>query len=145
MKVLCPLTDWQTTKAERGKATGNDVTTRLVISADNWNWFIGLGRQAKDGEETVVGQKAYPSMRLLLGRLKTMGDEINFNTAVNSIAKALADKTGIAAPVIPELPNQKASEAFGATLDKRYNTAMVFRDSLPPDVMKRIFKSDEAD
>jgi hypothetical protein len=159
MQFLCHITDWDKRTVERGRAAGNEITTRTVIAADNWNWLIGLETQ---GKPQIIGQKFYGGFSTLLPALYQ--EKVDVNIVSKRVIAELSLRTGIAfdadkvtvtmpakSPVTTRCGSGKAIDPvenswaiLGRKIDVHFD--VIFNGPVhPPTIIKRIFKAVESD
>jgi len=128
-RILCPITGWDTQMIERGRRIGTESTSRFVVSCDKRNWVV-----AKQVGDNIVGQKFYPSFRLLIpGAVKEFDfDPVNL---VQKIVHALATLSGK-----PVCQAEQTDDllAVGKEIDTYYKTS----HHLHEDVLNRLFRDD---
>ena len=143
MKILCPITDWDTRIVAKGFAVGNEITTRYVIAGDSWGWNISLQNKGKD----PAGKKFWGNMKTFFYALPEQCEKegilegLNPQTIVETIVKALVEKTGKRSIPIPLLANKEDLFNFGKKIDDIFGTS--YMREYPPQVISRIFKTTE--
>ncbi len=138
MQLLCAITDWEKRTAERGKAAGNQITSRMVVAGDNWNYVYGL--QSGTEAANIIGQAFYTSIRILLWAIAYRLDIVNRKGA----AQRVVDAINARAKTKFQLPEDPAQwEAFGKRIDDQLGTS--YGRSYPPKVMKTFFGANEVE
>ena len=140
MELFIPLTPFQTKTAERGKASGNQVTTRFVLAADNWNWAFGYQKANESGD--LVGQSFFGSMRQMLFFLSKI-DGLSIQTVVANVVKEFENRTGKVGPVVNDHSLLNLDQ-LGQNIDLIFGTSYFIFDGTgtgrKPMVLERIFK-----
>jgi hypothetical protein len=129
--ILCGLTPWATYTTERGRGAGNQVTNRLVVACDKYNWIIG---QQAEGADSLTGGMFYPSFRLLLKCMVDYCPGVNKAEAVQAINQALAEKLGMT-PVAVDM-GQSVTD-IGLSFDNYYKVSIHRHGGA--EVRKRLF------
>jgi len=127
--VLCPLTDWVTTKVKIGRAIGNVITRRIVIAADSSNWM--LRQQFEDGK-LGQGGHYYPGFKLLLQRVKQLHGLEPLKVAVTVVGH-LNELMGVR-----EFQGSVDIEELGTAIDKTFKVNFNVHDN----VLGRVFRGD---
>lgn len=144
MQTLCEITDWTTSTVERGRGTGNEITTRSVIAADNWNWIVGIEKKSTDPKKpnTVVGQTFHGSIRLLAAHF-AKEQPGSLTSLLPNIARALTNQTGTAINV-PICCTDGEWINFAKMIDRTFDCSYAQMDrEYPPTIYKRIFKVED--
>ena len=128
--VLCPLTEWATTKVTVGKGIGNEITRRVVIVADSKNWM--LRQQSKDGVFSPLGNY-FPGFKLLLQRVKQLHGIEPLEVAAK-VVERLNELMGV-----HEIKGSMDIEELGKTIDHTFKVNFNAHDN----VLGRVFKGEK--